>query len=123
MTKIINHGRWSESEHEKYREGLKRSLDWKKIAKLVETRTIQQCRSHHQKMKKQPAEKIFKGCRKAVRDAETQYELENPYQAYQPCQIDLNFAESFYKSFWYLYENSVSQQMYFRDALPKECAL
>ncbi len=47
---ILNTGRWSTEEHKKFIEGLKvYGKNWKKIQKLIGTRSITQARSHAQK--------------------------------------------------------------------------
>ncbi len=48
----MNTGRWNEIEHERYLKAMKSFKNWKTVADIVETRTIHQCRSHDQKIKK-----------------------------------------------------------------------
>ena len=45
-----NSGRWSEEEHQKFIEGiLEYGNEWKKVRKIIKTRTSTQARSHAQK--------------------------------------------------------------------------
>ena len=47
---IINEGRWSKEENDKFLEGIELfGINWKKVKKLIDTRTIIQVRSHAQK--------------------------------------------------------------------------
>jgi hypothetical protein len=43
---------WSAEEHQVYLECRSRGLSWQEMAQMVGTRTVIQCISHHQKMKK-----------------------------------------------------------------------
>ena len=46
----LNSGRWSEEEHQKFIEGiLEFGNEWKKVQKIIKTRTSTQARSHAQK--------------------------------------------------------------------------
>lgn len=43
-------GRWTKEEHTQFLDGIKSyGRDWKKVATVVATRSVQQCRSHAQK--------------------------------------------------------------------------
>ena len=47
---IVNEGKWSKDEHEKFLEGIVLyGTKWKKVKTLIETRTVVQVRSHAQK--------------------------------------------------------------------------
>ena len=49
-TKIIATGRWTEREHDLFKQGLELyGKEWKKVAELVSTRTVVQTRTHAQK--------------------------------------------------------------------------
>lgn len=52
----INHGRWTNEEHEKFLEAIKiHGRDWKKVQGYVVTRTSTQARSHAQKVLPHPS--------------------------------------------------------------------
>jgi hypothetical protein len=46
-----NSGRWTEDEHKKYVHGRSLNLSWDEISKFIGSRTADQCRSHHQKIR------------------------------------------------------------------------
>lgn len=47
---IFNEGKWSKEEHDKFLEGIELyGMNWKKVKKLVDIRTLIQVRSHDQK--------------------------------------------------------------------------
>ena len=47
---IFNNGRWTDEEHKKFLEGiLEYGNEWKKVRKIIKTRTSTQARSHAQK--------------------------------------------------------------------------
>lgn len=47
---VFNNGRWSDEEHFKFIEGIiEFGNDWKKVQKVIKTRSISQARSHAQK--------------------------------------------------------------------------
>ncbi|CAG9313029.1 unnamed protein product [Blepharisma stoltei] len=117
--KKINHGRWTDSEHQRYEEALKMGLSWKKLAKVVASRTIQQCRSHHQKMKINPTSNRIAKIGITMIDACTQYEIPMAEHIFRASELTLNNVERLFKSFGYLSEEGFEATMYLSDALPK----
>ena len=47
--------RWTAEEHQVYLECRSRGLSWKEMAQVLGSRTVTQCISHHQKVKKRTA--------------------------------------------------------------------
>lgn len=51
MENSKNTGRWTKNEEKLFAAAYKDSFSWKEVAKIVGTRTAEQCKSHYQKKK------------------------------------------------------------------------